>query len=134
MAEVPVGVKIISVLYYIYGAILVLAGIASFFGAGMMSGLAQSIPLLGILGAGLIAVIGVVLLVLGFVALAVGFGLWTAKSWARIVAIVLAILGAVMNLVSLVSMITIGSILSLIIQVVIAYYLIANKDVKKVFS
>lgn len=57
----------------------------------------------GDLIAGLIVVVGIVLIGLGVLAIFVGIGLLKGRGWARITAIVLTILSAAFSLISLIS-------------------------------
>ena len=132
--EIPVGVKIIAVLYYIAAVLSAIFGIFFLIGAGFIGAL---IPGFGALGAGILIVVGIFLIgaaVLGFF---IGRGLWRAQKWARIIVIIFSIIGAVM---AIIQMITIGalviasSIISLIIQAVIGGYLLFNGAVKKAFA
>ncbi len=112
-------VKVISVLYWIGAALGVIFGLMMLVGGsavGMMGSLVGG----GVFG-GLIAVMGVVMIVLAALGAFVGYGLWRYKSWARIVAIVLAVIGLLSF--------PIGTI----INAVILYFVAFNKDVKALF-
>lgn len=125
---VPTGVKIISVMYYIGAAIFLLFGILFLVGAGFLGAIADQIPFIGILGASLFVVGGIVLIGLGVLDFFVGKGLWDARNWARIVAIVFAGLGILMTLLSIVSGSIVSNIPTLIVDGVIVWYLMSNKE------
>jgi len=132
--NVPVGVKIISVLYYIGAVVLILLGILLIVGAGFIGTILQSIPLLGALGAGLFIVIGIILIVFAVLSFFLGRGLWKAQKWARIVVIVFSVLGVLFALLAIVQGQILNNLLSLIINAVIGGYLLFSKDVKAAFS
>jgi uncharacterized membrane protein (DUF2068 family) len=136
--NVPVGAKIISILYYIGAVLLVILGIIMLVGAGMLGTLTQSIPLLGMLGAfgaALFIVIGIIMILMGILFFFVGKGLWKGKNWARWVAIVLAIIGIIIAIASMFSPKGIASnIVSLIINLIIGGYLLFSKGVKSAFK
>ena len=132
--QVPTGVKVISVLYYIGAFLGVIFGILSIFGAGMISSVASKIPLIGVMGSVLFIIVGVILLCLGILSFFVARGLWKAKNWARIVAIIFSCLGIVMAIISMISGNVSGNIFNLLIQLVIGGYLLFNNKVKEAFD
>jgi hypothetical protein len=135
MANVPTGVKVISVLYYIAAVLSLLGGIAMLVGAGLIGSLANSIPLLGLFGGGLFVVGAIIMIGLAALDFFVGLGLWKGQQWARIVAIIFAALGALSALVSLVQgNIGGGGIVGLIIHGLIGGYLLLNSSVKMAFA
>ncbi len=90
----PVGVTILAILNFIGAAFCLLGGIAMIAGGGFMATMMSqqggqgSAGAAGVL-AGLGAVAGVFIIIIGGVSALVGFGLWKLKNWARIVSIVL---------------------------------------------
>lgn len=132
--QVPVGVKIISVLYYIGAVLGVIFGILFLVGAGAIGSIADQIPLLGALGAALFVVGGIILIGLGVLGFFVGRGLWKARSWARIVAIILAALGILLAVVSMVQGEIVSNIFGLVINLVIGGYLLFSNSVKEAFA
>lgn len=110
----PLGITILAVLAFIGGALNLLAG-------------------LGIVG--LLPIYGLLLLVLGVVALAFGFGAWTGKPWAWTLGVGLYALNIVLQIVFLIiGWATIGSIIvPIVIAGVIIYYLM-TPDVKGFFG
>ncbi|MDO8528759.1 MAG: DUF2127 domain-containing protein [Nanoarchaeota archaeon] len=133
--SVPTGAKVISVLYYIGAGFEVLFGLAFLVGAGVLGAIiAQIIPALGMIGAGFFAVVGVLFIGVGILSFFVGRGLWKAKNWARIVAIVLTLLGIIGEVFSLFSEITFSAILMLAVNLFIAGYLLFSPSVKEAFA
>ncbi len=132
--QVPVGVKIISVLYYIGAVLGVIFGILFLVGAGAIGSIADQIPLFGALGAALFVVGGIILIGLGVLGFFIGRGLWKARSWARIVAIIFAALGILLAVVSMVQGEILSNIFGLVINLVIGGYLLFSNSVKEAFA
>lgn len=107
----PLGVTILAVLQAL--------GALSFIALG--AGLAFVGAATGIFGA-LFAIVGFIVLLIGLVGLVVAWGLWSGKGWARFLAIILAVLGALSALFSIVGGELTG-LVSLAIQAIILYYL-----------
>ena len=134
--SVPTGVKVISVLYYIGAVLGILFGLLLLVGAGLISGaLLSSVAWLGVLGAGLFIVVGLLLLALGVFGIFIGRGLWKARPWARVVAIIFACLGVLMAVIIIVlGGGIVSNLFNLIIQGIIGGYLLFNTEVKKTFA
>jgi len=132
--SVPTGVKVIAVLYYIGAVLGVIFGLLFLVGAGLMGSIANQIPLLGALGGALFVVGGIILIGLGVLGFFVGRGLWKAKPWARIVAIIFAALGILMAVISMVQGNIASNIFNLVIQLVIGGYLLFSNSVKEAFA
>ncbi len=126
--QMPVLVKVISVLYYIGAVLSAIFGILMLIGAGILD-LSSLIPFLG---AGLFIVGAIIFIALAVLGFFVGRGLWNGKNWARIVAIVLAVLGVINAIYSIAT--GMGGIISLILHALIGGYLWFSKDVKQVFA
>ncbi len=125
--EVPGGVKVISVLYYIGAVIAVIGAIMAIAGGTLVSGF------VGLDGLGLGMFLAVIMLAFAVLGFFIGRGLWKAQNWARVVAIIFAILGAL----GAISAIVAGgytSIISLAINGLIGGYLLLSEDVKKAFA
>ena len=131
--SVPTGVKIISILYLIGSIFLALAGILSFVGGSFVGALFSSIPIIGLLGAGFFAIIGILVLAFAVLCFLISRALKEAKSWARIVVIVLCTISALSELMALISG-DFGSIISLAINLWIGGYLLLNKEAKAFFG
>ena len=65
-----------------------------------------------------LAGIGLVLLILAILGFLMTWGLWSGKSWARIITMILAVIGVITGIFNLP-----GSLISILINVVILYYL-----------
>lgn len=128
--EVPTGVKVISVLYYIGAVVELLLGIALFAGADAIK---RQVPLLAVLGPFLI-VGGIILLGLAVLSFFVGRGLWKGQKWARIVAIIFAALGVLLAVVGMVQGQIASNIVSLVISGAIGGYLLFSSSVKSAFA
>jgi uncharacterized membrane protein (DUF2068 family) len=81
-------------------------------------------------------VLGAVLIPLGVASLVVAYGLFKAKSWAWSVAVVLSIIGIVVNVISLVTAnmgaIT-GALVDIAINAIVLYYL-SRRNVRQYFG
>ncbi len=128
--EVPIGVKIISVLYYIGAVLILILGIL------MIPGWRSTFFREGYI------IIGIFFIALAVFIFFVGRSFWKCQKWARISAIVLTIIGIVISILELtVAEIvprlparTISNIIFLIVNIVIGSYLWFSKDVKAAFS
>lgn len=121
----PTGVTIIAILEALGGIIMLL------FGLGMVAlGTFVAIPggmMPGVLGM-MAGFLGFVFIIIGVLSLIFAWGLWTGQSWAWTLTLVFAILGVIFGLLSLP-----GSIIQIIIQVIIIYYLF-RPNVKAFFG
>ncbi len=102
----PVGVTILAILDFIGAAFCLLGGIGMILGGGFIATMMSQQGGQGSAGAagffaGLGAVAGVFIIIIGGVCALVGFGLWKLKGWARIVSIVLAGIGGAFQLLGL---------------------------------
>ncbi len=136
----PTGVVIISILYFLAAACMLLVGAGLIVGLGVLGMAARQMQmgaLLGVIG----AFGGAMVLIFGALIAIVGWGLWTLKNWARIVALVLAVIGAlgsVSGVVFLTSMHfgALGwtwALLRLGVNVLIIWYLV-QPEVKQAFQ
>jgi hypothetical protein len=95
----PTGVTVISILYFLGAACMVLLGVLLLVGGGMAGAAMKDSGSTG--GMALLATMGVAgaiaCFVLALLPGAVGWGMWSLKNWARIAALVLAILGLLTN-------------------------------------
>jgi len=114
----PTGVTILAVLEILSGLFMLLAGLAfGILGAAFMGGEGM----MGVLGP-FMGAVGLLFVVLGLVAFVLAYGLWKGLGWAWTIALILAVIGIIAGLVSL---LTGGfqNVLTLIIQLIIVYYL-----------
>lgn len=130
--QIPTWVKVISVLYYIGAVVSVLLGIVMLVGGGFMGSMLESMPFAALFG-GLFAVLGIIMIALAVLAFFIGRGLWKGQKWARIIAIIFAILGVISSLISLIGG-DWSQIIGLIINGLIGYYLLFVKSVKEAFA
>jgi len=94
--ERPRGVTVISVLAFIGAGLLVLAGLGMFLGGALLSSMASR-PGMGMMAGIGGAVVGFMFLGIAAVEIVMGLGLWNLREWARIITVVLVIIGAVLN-------------------------------------
>lgn len=123
-----VGVKVISVLYFIVATFFLVVGGVSIF---------YEIPDLYVVGGAI--VFAPVMFGLAVLFFFIGRGLWKLQSWARTTTIAISSLGIILSLYNLILYYRILAIIytdliSLIINVPIALYLLFNKKVKAVFA
>lgn len=129
----PVGVKIISVLVYIQAFFSVIVGLMMMLLKGFIVNFIDSFKVvptnfMPLINAAFL-VIGIFLILLGILYYLLARGLWKGSSWARVVELILASLGAFGGLISLPS-----GIIGLVISGLIIWYLGFNKEGKEYFS
>ena len=129
----PTGVTIIAILNILGGIGGLIAGF------GMMVLIGESQYYLFEEGATLFSILCMLSIIIGFVDLVIGYGLWTLKRWARMAAIIMAIIGIVCNIGGAILMMSLGTadtdsgILSVIISGIIIWYL-SKPAMKEVFG
>ena len=150
----PTGVTILGVLFVIAGAFTLLGGITTLVAIPFVTNVNPNVidnelqfngqPLLTpgeqtalAQGSGsILTVLGAVLIPLGIASLIVAYGLFKAKSWAWFVAVVLSIIGLVVNVISLVtgnmSAIT-SALVGIAINAIVLYYL-SRRNVRQYFG
>jgi uncharacterized membrane protein (DUF2068 family) len=121
----PTGVAILAILEAIVGVYYLVTGLGEFRAAAIM----RSLALYGI-STGIVRmiprVLGTALIIVGLLSILLAWGLWTGKGWARMVALLFAILAIILSLISF-------HILGLVIDVIIVYYL-TRPNVKQFFT
>ena len=121
----PTGVAILAILEAIAGVYYLVTGYGEFIATSIIRTLARSgipsdiIPLIS-------RFVGAVLIIFGLVSLLLAWGLWTGKGWARMTALVFAILSIIVSLISF-------HLIGLVIDVIIIYYL-TRPNVKQFFT
>lgn len=129
MQQRPDGVTVIAVLDFIGAGFQALLAVLLFVGGafvgtilGRLSG--QSSGALGAgVGIAIGAVLGVICLVFAAISAAVGYGLWTMKEWGRILQVVLAAVGGLLQVFGLLSSVVQGRMLALGWNVIwVAYF------------
>ncbi len=104
----PTGVVLIALYHFLTALILVLIAISLVVGGSLLGAMFGGMNAHPVGGMGLGMVIGVFgaifLLFFAAIAVLVGYGLWTLREWARILAIVLAVLSLLFSLPGLLMM------------------------------
>jgi hypothetical protein len=126
----PVGVKVISILYYVCSVLAVIGGIIAIGLSGFADQLPYSIEYLGVF----LALGGILAIVMGVVSFFVARGLWNLKNWARIVVIIFAILGILDAGAGIARGLYGSGVGGIIIDLIIAGYLIFSEEVKQAFA
>ena len=110
----PAGIAILAILQMLGGLIILLIGVAVAAVTGsLLSALGLAIP------AGIGIAVGGAVAIFGILGLLVGWGLWTGRGWARILAIILSGLGVVGSL----ALISVSGVVGLVIDGVILWYM-----------
>ncbi|MFH1916745.1 MAG: hypothetical protein ABIJ21_05755 [Nanoarchaeota archaeon] len=132
--NLPLPVKIISVFFFLGSALFFLVGIILIFGANLLS---TVIPLFATIPGAFITIVailvGIFFVAIGVTEFFTARGLWQGKSWARILAIVLSLLGFAGALLSLANP-SGWTVLELLIDGAIAGYLLFSTDAKSAFQ
>lgn len=129
--NIPLGVKILSVLAYIAAAFSVIFALLFIIGAGFII----NIPAFAIFGTGIFILLGIIMLGFAVLDFFVARGLWKGRNWARIFMIIVSCIGIVLALVSLFSVESlVYAILNIVINGLIAGYLLFNKKAKIFFA
>jgi len=119
----PKGVTIIALLEVVVGIYFLVTGFGEFSTAAI-------IPLVYYIPSNAMSIIfrvlGAVRIILGLASLLLAWSLWTGKKWAMMVALILAILSIIVNLISL-------HIIGIVIGAIIIYY-ITRPIVKQWFT
>lgn len=113
MSVRPTGVTILAILEF-------LGGISALFGGA-------GIFVLGTLLEPIIMIIGVILLIMGIINFIIGWGLWTLKGWAWLLALIFGIINIILGIYPTINWI------SIIINLIIVLYL-WQPDVKAAFG
>ena len=141
----PTGVTVLAILDFIGAGLCVLGGLGMILGGGFMATMMSQQGGQGSAGAagffaGLGAVAGVFMIIVGGVCALVGFGLWKLKEWARIVSIVLTGISAAFQLFGLLGSLAhfnlfavVWSLFWIAIDALIIWYLL-KPEVKAAFQ
>jgi len=133
--DVPVGAKVISVLYIVVAILVLIGGIMLLVGAGNAASFESLNPIAGLFTTELVALIGTIIIILALVMLFTGISLWKGKNWARIVVIIISVISIIGAIMGMLKGVKVSSeIIRLVINLVIGGYLAFNKSVKKAFS
>jgi uncharacterized membrane protein (DUF2068 family) len=121
----PTGVAILAILEAIVGVYYLVTGFGEFIAGSIIRTLARSGISPDIMHS-IPRFLGAVLMILGLVSIILAWGLWTGKGWARLTALVFAILSIIASLLSF-------HIIGFVIDVIIIYYL-TRPNVKQFFT
>ena len=118
--ERPTGVTLLGVLQGFLGILLLLGFIALTI---VSFGLPELFPHMRLLFPVRLFVVAIILLVLALVEFMLAYGLWSGMSWAWVASLAFALLGIVFAIFSLFLRPGIGEIISLLVNLLIVYYL-----------
>jgi hypothetical protein len=119
MAERPLGVTILGILWIIAGL------------AALIGGLGAAV-FVGIFAGALGAAIGVLAIIIGLIELALGVGCFMAWPWVWPVGVIVTIIGLIIGIVNLFS-VGAGALIGIVISAIILWYLF-QPQVKKYFG
>lgn len=125
----PFGVTFLAVLHAIQAVVVFLIGVVIVAIGGFVSRRLFGVPHLL---SGILWVIGAVLIIIGLLYLVLAYGLWTGRGWAWLISLILAGLGVVGSLLSLLRG-GVVAIITLLLDVLIIYYL-TRPNVKVFFG
>jgi|SRR3989344_5716486 len=128
--KTPIGIKILSILFYISGFVELIFGLLLF--SGIKNVLNNTVSFTSLIS-GFITLFGVILLIFGLISIILATGLWKGKNWARIVTLIFTIL-SIIGILSSILQGKFSNLISLTIEILIVYYLLFNKDVKTFFK
>jgi len=115
----PLGITLLALLHLLQAVIFFVVGVGLIvLGAFIGHRLFGAVRFLH----GVVALIGVVVIVIGLLYLGLAWGLWTGKGWAWILSLVLAFLGIIVSIISLVGR-SFGTLIVLILDAIIVFYL-----------
>ena len=134
--DIPEGVKILAVLYFFGTFVLAFIGMFMFnlADAARLNGGAFVIGEGAVLTTGVAIGTGFGLIIVAVLSYLIAKGLLRAKNWARMILIVLAVLGIISGILNMISGIYFGSTFALLINGIILWYLFFREDIKKYFK
>ncbi len=122
MADKPTGIWVCAILFAVGGVLGILGGIAILLMGGAMFGMGGADTEVAGMFAGMMGIFAVISLIIGVAELAVAYGIWKMKKWARIAGIILAVIALI------------GIPIGTIIGIVILYFLLIDKNTKDLFT
>jgi hypothetical protein len=134
---VPVGIKIISILFYITGLFGFSFGIMIALGTSVISVIISEIPefaILAFFGSTLFIITGIILMGFAILAFFIGRGLWKGQNWARIITIIFEIMTIMGIVAGIIMGIYIYEVVISIVPLIITTYLLFSRKVKEAFS
>jgi len=121
----PLGVRLLAILHVLQAVLALIIGLVLVtLGAYLLPFLTR-MPRFA-RHPGLLGVIGGIAIVVALLYLLMSYGLWTGKGWAWTISLILAGLGVIISLVGLIARGAVGSVITLILDAVIIYYLTRN--------
>ena len=138
-SSVPLGVKILAILYYLISIMLIFAGIVLVFTLLSFinfSGFSFISPLIGSV-AGITSLFsGVLILAWGVLNFVAGRGLWTGQQWGKFLAITISALYFIFGVIEVLKFGDYNYItyISLILNLFIVFYLLASQAIKNPFQ
>jgi len=123
MAERPLGVTIIGILWILGGLLMLLAGLGLAALGAVIAG-----PIGGVVGLAL----GFVLIIIGIIEILLGIGCFKAWGWVWTVGVIITIISLVMGIITLFSD-WMSGLISIIISAIILWYLF-QANVKAYFG
>ena len=132
--NMPTGVKVISILYYIGAVVMLLIGLGLMFGAELLASLVPIDATTMALSSVILVIVGALFIPVAVLEFFIARGLWKGQPWARIVAIIFAAFGVLGGLSNLISGAIVGAIFNIVISGLIGYYLLLTNEVKKAFK
>jgi peptidoglycan/LPS O-acetylase OafA/YrhL len=131
--ELPVGVQMVSILFYIICVFLLFIGLLSIILAS--SNIEILVMNMGDFGPLIVILMGTLFLGIGILGVFVGSGLRQRKPWARITAIVLLSLTTLMSIYNLYQKGDVETnVIFIIVSILIGAYLIFSKEVTDIFA
>lgn len=152
--DLPLGIKVVSILNYV-GALLGIAfGVLMLLGGSILVLISKTVPILlslvfivsvassvvtaifGLLFTPRMFIVGISVILCAVLTLFIGRGLWKAKNWARIAVIVLFCLGVLRVGLTFIQSkaVQVNGIISLVLYLLIIGYLLFSKKVKEAFA
>ncbi len=137
--NLPMGVKVVSVLYYIWAILWIGFGLLVALGATIIINYLISLfPQLETVNYGTLVVVGIivglVLVALGILEFFVARGLWKLKPWARVTAILLSALAIINSVLALTTSFDAVQIVRLIVDGGIIAYLMLSKEARRLYK
>jgi hypothetical protein len=134
--KIPIGVKIISILYYIAVGFFLITGlfIISFSGVIISTIISMDATLASVVTSGLVIGVGISLLILSVLVFFISRGLWKLRLWAKITVITISLLMVIYEIYLIITTFAFMQLIQLAIHAAIGIYLIFNKEAKKAFG
>lgn len=133
--KIPIGVKIISILYYLICALQLIFGITMIY---MSNKAPEKIIKIFPIISTLVLVLGIGFIGAAVLSFFIARGLWKGQRWSRIIVIVFSAIGIIYSLVGFATNFIRGNktgfIITLVFNLIIAAYLFFDPKVKSAFA